>query len=91
MVETQGEVSMSTLVLDLPEKHIDALERAAHERGTSINEIVAELVDMLTVLKPVDATYDVTRDPLYTIQAHDSPAPADLSRNVDHYLYGTER
>ncbi len=81
---------MSTLVLDLPEKHIDALERAAQERGTSISEIVAELVDTLTVHTTIDAAYDVTRDPLYTIQAHDSPAPVDLSRNIDRYLYGTE-
>ena len=81
---------MSTLVLDLPEKHIDALERAAQERGTSVNQIVAELVDTLTLPTTTDAAYDVTRDPLYTIHAHDSPAPADLSQNSDHYLYGTD-
>lgn len=81
---------MSTLVLDLAEKHIDALERVAQERGASINEIVAELVDTLTVSTAIDAAYDVTRDPLYTIQAHGSPGPADLARNVDRYLYGNE-
>ena len=80
---------MSTLVLDLPEKHIHALERAAYERGTSINEIVAELVDTIPMQADLDVSYDVTRDPIYAMQAHDSEAPSDLSQNVDHYLYGT--
>lgn len=80
---------MSTLMLDLPEKYIHALEHAARERGTSINTIVAELVATIAVQAPVDEEYDVAGDPLYTIQAHDSLAPSDLSRNVDHYLYGT--
>lgn len=73
---------MSTLVLELPEKHVQVLERVAHERGTSINEIVVELVDTIFVQDDPDAPYDVTHDPLFTIKAHDSGAPADLSRNA---------
>jgi len=76
------------LVLDLQEKHIQTLERAAHDRGRSINEVVAALVDTITVQENFDASYDVTSDPLYTIQARDAVAPADLSRNADYYLYG---
>ncbi len=79
---------MSMLVLDLQEKYIQTLERAAHDRGTSINEVVAALVDTITVQDNFDASYDVTSDPLYTMQAHNSAAPADLSRNADYYLYG---
>jgi predicted methyltransferase len=82
---------MSTLVLELPDKHIQVLERVAHERGTSVDEIVAELVDTIAAHEHLDTTYDVTRDPLYTIKAHESSAPADLSRNVDQYLYGATR
>lgn len=81
---------MSTLVLELPDKHIQVLERAAQERGSSINQIVAELVDSITVEDHVDAAYDVTSDSLYLIQAHDSAAPPDLARNVDAYLYGSQ-
>lgn len=67
---------MGTLVLDLPEKHIHTLERAAHERGTSINMIVAEFVDTITVEAPVDESYNVTGDSLYMLQAHESADPS---------------
>jgi hypothetical protein len=78
---------MSTLVLELPDKHIHVLERAAEERGISIDKLIVELVDTIAVHDEFDSTYDVTQDSLYTIQAHDSSAPADLAQNVDAYLY----
>ncbi len=81
---------MSTLIVELPDKHIQLLKRAAEERGTSIDQIIAELVDTMAIPGELDTTYDVTSDPLYTIQAHDSQAPADLAQNVDGYLYGTK-
>jgi hypothetical protein len=71
---------MSTLVLELPDKYVHVLERVASERGTSINDIVAELVDTIVLDDDLDPTYDVTHDPLFSIKAHASDAPADLSR-----------
>lgn len=68
---------MSALVLELPDKHIQVLERAAQERGASIDQIVAELVDIIAPQEHVPATYDVTQGSLYTIRSHDSNAFAD--------------
>ncbi len=69
---------MSTLVVELPEEHVQVLARVAHERGTSIDTVVAELVETIVVHDDFDAAYDVTQDPLFTIKAHESEAPADL-------------
>lgn|GEM_PF-2879745 len=38
---------MSTITLELPDKHIQVLERAAQERGATVNQIVSELVNIL--------------------------------------------
>jgi hypothetical protein len=78
---------MSTLVVELPDEQIDALKQVARQRGITIDTVVAELVSTITV-RDVGDEQDVTTDPLYNIAAHTSNAPADLSQNVDHYLYG---
>jgi hypothetical protein len=40
---------MSTLVVELPEEHVQVLARVAHEHGTSIDTVVAELVETIVV------------------------------------------
>ncbi len=32
--------------------------------------------------------FDITQDPIYQMEGYDSDAPADLSVNLDKYLYG---
>ncbi|HEY0733419.1 MAG TPA: hypothetical protein VGD69_00810 [Herpetosiphonaceae bacterium] len=68
---------MSTIVLELPDKHIQILERAAQERDVSIDQIVTELVDTIVTQEQAPSTYDVTQDSLYLIRAHDSTTSAD--------------
>ncbi len=77
---------MSTLILELPDEHIQVLQQLAHQRGTSIDMVVAELINSIAVQGNRTGTVD--EDPIYNIKAHESEAPIDLSRNVDHYLYG---
>jgi hypothetical protein len=79
---------MRTLILELTEEQARVLERNAQQRGKSISEVVAEWVSSLS---PDAEANEVTRDPLYNIRAHDTAAPADLSRNADHYLYGAKK
>ncbi len=32
--------------------------------------------------------FDITKDPIYQLDGYDSDGPADLSVNIDKYLYG---
>jgi PHD/YefM family antitoxin component YafN of YafNO toxin-antitoxin module len=36
-------------------------------------------------------SFDVTQDPVFQMEGHDSDAPADLSASLDKYLYGREK
>lgn len=78
---------MSTLILELSNAQIQKLERLAQQRGTSIDALVREVLDDLAA----QSEYDITHDPLYTIKAHETEAPADLSQHADHYLYGARK
>lgn len=78
---------MSTLTLNLPDEHIQTLERIARQRKTSVNIVVAELVDAVSTHDDSIDTYDVTRDPIYNIQAHESDPLPQLSQRVNYYLY----
>lgn len=75
---------MSTLVLDLSKTQLDKLERLAEQRGTSVDALMHEILDEFAA-RSAD---EITHDPLYSIKAHETGAPADLSQNVDQYLYG---
>ena len=78
---------MSTLILELSDTQLHKLERLAQQRGTSIDALVREVLDDLAA----QSAYDITQDPLYTIKAHGTGAPADLSQHADHYLYGARK
>ena len=78
---------MSTLTLELSDAQMQTLERLAHRRGMSIDALVREVLADLTV----QSDDDITHDPLYTIKAHETEAPADLSQHADHYLYGARK
>jgi 4-alpha-glucanotransferase len=78
---------MSTLILELSDTQLHKLERLAQQRGMSIDALVREVLDDLAA----QSEYDITQDPLYTIQAHETGAPADLSQHADHYLYGVRK
>jgi hypothetical protein len=78
---------MSALILELSDVQLHKLESLAQQRGTSIDALVREVLDDLAA----QSEYDITQDPLYTIKAHETAAPADLSQHADHYLYGARK
>ena len=78
---------MRTLIVELSDTQIQKLERLAQQRGTSIDTLVREVLDDLAA----QSGYDITQDSLYTIKAHETGAPADLSLHADHYLYGARK
>jgi predicted transcriptional regulator len=78
---------MSTLIVELSDTQLHKLERLAQQRGTSIDALVREALAALAA----QSEYDITQDPLYTIKAHETRAPADLSQHADHYLYGARK
>ncbi len=70
----------------LPE---DLLRRAifrAKQRGISLGELIR---DSLVSTLP-DVSHDVEKDPLFEDVVFDGPAPRDLSRRHDKYLYDDE-
>ena len=78
---------MSTLIVELSDTQLHKLERLAQQRGTSLEALVRTVLDDLAA----QSEYDITHDPLYTIKAHETRAPADLSQHADHYLYGARK
>ena len=78
---------MSRLILELSDAQLHKLARLAQQQGTRIDALVHEIVDDLAA----QSEYDMTQDPLYNMQAHETGAPADLSQHADHYLYGARK
>lgn len=78
---------MSTLILELSDTQFHTLERLAQQRGASIDALVREVLNDFAA----QSEHDITQDPLYTIKAHETGAPADLSQHADHYLYGVQK
>lgn len=82
---------MSTLILELSDAQHQKLQRLASQRGTSIDALVHEVLENLAAQSEPAESHDIIHDPLYNIKAHESEAPADLSQNADHYLYGAKK
>lgn len=78
---------MSILTLNLSDTQLHQLERLVHQRGTSLEALVRQVLEDFTVQS--DAS--IENDPLFQMQAHETTAPADLSQHADHYLYGAPR
>jgi hypothetical protein len=74
---------MSTLILELPDEHIQVLQQLAHQRGTSIDMVVADLINSITVHGNRTATVD--DDPIYNIKAHEPEAPTDSAEGLTPY------
>jgi len=81
---------MNTLILELPDEYMQKLESFAQQQGVNISTAVKELINYIPVYKP-DTCFDITKDSVYNIKSHETDAPADLSQNIDYYLYGAEK
>ena len=80
---------MIKLAVQLAESDYRRLEKAAKRAGKSVQLLVHEWVTQLPeVEEPFDVTSDdVTSDPVYLMDGYESGAPADLSVNLDRYLF----
>ncbi|ETW96045.1 MAG: hypothetical protein ETSY1_28170 [Candidatus Entotheonella factor] len=81
---------MSTLILELPDEQIQKLDHLAQQKGTSINDVLIEIIHNLTSRGDLPGVNDIIQDPIFNIKAHDIDAPTDLSQHVDRYLYGKQ-
>ena len=78
---------MVKLTIQLMETDYQRLEKAANRAGKSVQSLVYEWIAQLP---EVEESFDVTQDPVFQMEGYDSDAPADLSLNLDKYLYKEE-
>jgi len=78
---------MTTLTIQLTETDHERLQRIAHHAGKSVQALIQEWI---ANMPKVEEPFDVTKDPVFQMEGHDSDAPTDLSINLDKYLYGKE-
>ncbi len=76
---------MTTVTIQLAEVHYQRLEQAAKRTGKSIQALIH---DWIVQLPESEEPFDVTQDAVFQMEGYESEAPADLSINLDHYLYG---
>ena len=79
---------MGTLTLELSDEQLRKLEHLAQKRGTSIQALMIAMINDFAIQSEGEDVYDLTQDPIYNIQSHETGAPADLSQHADDYLYG---
>lgn len=78
---------MTKLTIQLMDTDYQRLEKAAEHAGKSVEALI---YDWITQLPEIEEPFDVTRDPIFQMDGYESDAPADLSVNLDKYLYGEE-
>ncbi|MGE0825884.1 MAG: hypothetical protein AB7G75_09670 [Candidatus Binatia bacterium] len=76
---------MTAVTIQLPEMHYRRLEQAAKRSGKSVQALI---LDWIGQLPESEEPFDVTQDPVFQMEGYESEAPADLSLNLDDYLYG---
>lgn len=76
---------MTKLTIQLTETDYQRLERAAKHAGKSVQGLIYKWI---TELSEVEEPFDITQDPVFQMEGYDSYTPADLSVNLDKYLYG---
>lgn len=75
---------MTKLIIQLMDSEYHSLEKAAKHAGKSVHVLIHEWIARLP---EAEESFDVTQDPIFLMEGCDSDAPADLSRNLDEYLY----
>ena len=75
---------MAQLTIELMEFEYQRLLKIAEECGKSVQILIHEWISQLP---SVEESYDITQDPIFNMEGYDSNAPADLSVNIDKYLY----
>jgi len=78
---------MTNLAIQLMELDYQRLEKAAKRAGKSVPALIHEWI---VQLPEVEEAFDITQDPVFQMEGYESDAPADLSVNLDKYLYRKE-
>lgn len=76
---------MTKVTIELMETDYQQLLHVAEKLGKSVPILLHEWINQLP---DVEESFDVTQDPVFQMEGYDSAAPADLSTNLDTYLYG---
>ncbi|MBI3828568.1 MAG: hypothetical protein HY291_03575 [Planctomycetes bacterium] len=76
---------MQRTTIMLPEDLKRRAMRRARELGISFGEFVRTCME--DELRPKKQDRAGERDPLYAVPVHKGKVPADLSKNIDTYLY----
>lgn len=78
---------MTELTIQLTDADYQRLEGAAERAGKSVQALIHEWI---VELSEVEKSFDLTQDPVFQMEGYDSTAPADLSANLDKYIYGED-
>ena len=78
---------MTKLTIQLMETDYQRLEKVARRTGKSVQALI---YNWILQLPEVEEPFDITQDPVFQMEGYESDAPADLSVNLDRYLYGEE-
>jgi len=79
--------AMKRTTIMLPEDLRRRARASAKQRGVSLGELIRDSLDASLP----QTSYDNARDPLFEDVIFDGPAPRDLSRSHDKYLYDDEK
>lgn len=75
---------MTTLTIQLMEADYQRLVKAAEQVGKSVQGLIYEWI---SELPEIEESFDVTQDPVFTMEGYNSEVPSDLSTNLDNYIY----
>jgi hypothetical protein len=76
---------MTSLTIQLMDSDYNRLIKEAKQVGKSVQEFIYSWIKQLP---EIEETFDVTQDPIYTMEGFESEAQTDLSINPDKYIYG---
>jgi hypothetical protein len=79
--------AMKRTTVMLPEELRRRAISRAKQKGVSLGELIRDSLD--SALPHV--SYDIGKDPLFEDVIYDGPAPRDLSRRHDEYLYDKKK
>lgn len=79
---------MTTIAINLKDTEYQQLLSLSQQLELSIEELIRRWIVQQA---PVTEDVDIEHDPVFLMEGYDSDGPTDLSRNLDHYLYGAPK
>ena len=79
---------MTNISLQLIDNDYERLDKRARQLGKSVQALI---YDWISQLPDDEEFFDVTGDPVFTMEGYESKAPVDLAANLDKYIYGENK